>query len=188
MGSQNNVLKTILSTDRTVFTTQSMVMLTGISDGNKLANQLHYYVKNGDIKNPRKGVYTKPEYDERELACAIFSPAYISLEYVLQRSGVTFQYDGTINVISYLSRTIEIDGKTYSFRQINPVLWSTMEGIVMEKNYTIATPERAFLDMLYLSAGECYFDNTHSLNKTLIRSLMPLYQSKTLISRVNKLI
>ena len=47
MSSQNNALKLMLSDKRTVFTIQSMVMLSGISDGNRLAKMMNYYVKNG---------------------------------------------------------------------------------------------------------------------------------------------
>ena len=105
MSLQNNVLKLILSDARTVFPIQSMVMLSGISDGVRLTKMLNYYVKKGDILNPRRGIYTKPNYNAEELACAIFHPSYISLEYVLKQAGVIFQYDSTITSVSYLSRS-----------------------------------------------------------------------------------
>lgn len=188
MGSQNNILKLILKSNRTVFTTQSLVMMSGESDGNRLSGQLHYYAKQGEILNPRRGIYTKPNYDKKEMACAVFTPAYISLEYVLQRAGVTFQYDDKITVISYLNRIVEINNKVYSFRQINPQLWCTFEGIQLEQGYAIASPERAFLDMLYLSAGNCHFDNLHILNRNTIKLLLPYYQSKVLTKRTLSLI
>lgn len=77
MGSQNNVLKTILSSKRTVFTTQSLIMLTGISDNMSLSKMMNYYVKKGDILNLRRGIYAKVDYDKRELACSIL-PSYRS--------------------------------------------------------------------------------------------------------------
>lgn len=178
----------MLKSDRTVFTMQSLVLMTGESDGNRLSGQLHYYTRQGEIRNPRRGIYTKLSYDEKEMACAVFSPAYISMEYVLQRAGVTFQYDDEITAISYLNRSIEIDDKTFSFRQINPQLWCTFEGIQMVKNYAIATPERAFLDMLYLSAGNCHFDNLHILDHKAIKLLLPNYQSKALSERTLSLL
>lgn len=188
MSSQNNILKTILKSEKTVFTTQSLVLLTGISEGERLSGQMHYYVKQGEILNPRRGIYAKPKYDEKEMACAVFTPSYISMEYVLQRARITFQYDDTITVISYLNRSIDIDGKTYSFRQIKPQLWYTFGGISLEEHYAIATPERAFLDMVYLSSGDCYFDNLHPLNKDFVMQLLPSYQSKVLTERVTALL
>lgn len=188
MSSQKNVLEAILNSSRTVFNIQSLRMLTECGNSQKLTQSLHYYVKENKILNPRRGIYTKSTYDEQEMACCIFRPAYISLEYVLQRAGVVFQYDDAITCVSYLNRIVDIDDKTYQFRIINPELWIGMEGIAQHDNILIATPERAFLDMVYLSAGNCYFDNLHPLNKTKVKQLLPLYQSKVLTERTNELL
>ena len=188
MSSKKNVLEVILGSSRSVFTIQSLRMLAECENSQKLSQSLHYYVKEGKINNPRRGIYTKASYNEQEMACSLFRPAYISLEYVLQRAGVVFQYDDTITCVSYLNRIVEIDDKTYRFRIINPESWIGMEGIEQHDNILIATPERAFLDMVYLSAGNCYFDNLHPLNKTKVKQLLPLYQSKVLTERVTELL
>ena len=188
MSSQKNVLEVILSSSRSVFNIQSLRMLMKSENSQKLTQSLHYYIKEGKIGNPRRGIYTKASYNEQEMACSLFRPAYISLEYVLQRAGVVFQYDDTITCVSYLNRIVEIDDKTYRFRIINPELWIGMEGIEQHDNILIATPERAYLDMVYLSAGNCYFDNLHPLNKTKVKQLLPLYQSKVLTVRVSELL
>lgn len=188
MSLQKNVLEVILSSPRTVFNVQSLRMLTECEDSQKLTKSLHYYVKEGKIHNPRRGIYTKATFDEKEMACSLFRPAYVSLEYVLQRSGIVFQYDDTVTCVSYLNRIVEIGDKAYQFRIINPELWIGMDGIEQQDNILIATPERAFLDMIYLSAGNCYFDNLHPLNKIKVKQLLPLYQSKVLTERVTKLL
>ena len=148
MSSRINLLQTILSSSRTVFNVQSLMMLTGIDDSQKLTKSLHYYVNDGKILNPRRGIYTKLKYNEQEMACSLFRPSYISLEYVLARSGVVFQWDETISCVSYLSRQVEIADKQYLFRKINPELWIGMEGIEQRDNVAIASAERAFLDMV----------------------------------------
>ena len=188
MSSQKNILEVILNSSRSVFNIQSLRIMTECKNSQKLTQSLHYYVKEGKICNPRRGIYTKATYNEQEMACSLFRPAYISLEYVLQRAGVVFQYDDAITCVSYLNRIVEIDDKTYQFRIINPELWIGMEGIRQDDNILIATPERAFLDMVYLSEGNCYFDNLHPLNKTKVKQLLPLYQSKVLTERVIKLL
>ena len=186
--SLQNIYEIMLNSRRTVFNVQTLMMLSGSLDCSKMTKSLNYYVKKGKILNPRRGIYSKPDYDEKEMACSVFRPAYISLEYVLQRSGVVFQYDDTVTCVSYLNRVIEIDDKTYQFRIIKPELWIGMDGIVQQDNILIASPERAFLDFVYLSAGNCYFDNLHPLNKTKIKQLLPHYQSKVLTQRVAELL
>ena len=145
MSSQNNVLKLILESERTVFQIQSMVLLTGISDGVRLTKMLNYYVKKGEILNPRRGIYTKRIFNVEELACSIFHPSYLSL-------------------------------------------WLGGEGIVQKDNVCIASAERAFLDMVYLSAGNCYFDNLRPLDKKIIKALIPSYRSKSLEQHTKRIL
>lgn len=188
MSSQTNILEVILSSSRSVFNVQSLMMLGECKDSGKLTKSLHYYIKEGKIRNPRRGIYTKNVYDEKEMACSLFRPAYISLEYVLQRCGIVFQYDDTITCVSYLNRSVEIDSKAYQYRIIKPEIWIGMEGIEQHDNIFIASAERAFLDLVYLSAGNCYFDNLHPLNITKVKKLLPHYQSKVLTQRVAELL
>ena len=188
MSSQINLMQMILNSSRTVFTIQSLMMMSGLSDSQKITKSLHYYASEGKILNLRRGIYAKLRYEKQELSCVLYRPSYISLEYVLQRAGVVFQWDESITCVSYLSRTIEVEGKIYQYRKINPELWIGMEGIEQRDNIAIACPERAFLDVMYLSAGNCYFDNLRPLSKKRVRELLPLYRSAVLTERVNKLL
>ena len=183
-----DIINTILSSSRTVFTTQWLAMMDSTRTRESLNNSLRYYARTGVLHSPRNGIYTKPTYNEQEMACALLKPSYISMEYVLARAGVTFQYSDEITCISYQTRTIEVDGRAYSFRKINPMIWTNMQGIEQRDNIAIATPERAFLDMMYLSSGQCYFDNLHPLNKKKVQQLLPLYNSPTLTKRVEALL
>lgn len=187
MSSQKDMIIDIMQSSRTVFTTQSLTMMTSVT-GPSLASLMHRIVHEGQLQNPRRGIYAKRTYNPEEMACSLFHPSYISLEYVLQRAGIVFQFDETITSVSYLSRSVEIDGHTYSYRKIGYPLWAGMKGIQQRDNICIATPERAFLDMMFLSAGNCYFDNLRPLKRRLVRELLPDYQSQRLTERVNNLL
>ena len=183
-----DVLSTILSSSRTVFTPQWLAMMDSTRNRESFSNSLRYYARTGALRSPRAGIYTKLKYDEQEMACALLKPSYISLEYVLVRAGVTFQYSEDITCVSYQTRTIEVDGRSYVFRKINPMIWANMSGVEQRDNIAIATPERAFLDMMYLSAGQCHFDNLHPLKKEVVRQILTVYNSPTLIKRVESLL
>ena len=183
-----DILNTILSSSRTVFTPQWLALMDSSRSRESIYDSLRYYARTGALLSPRKGIYTKAKYDEQEMACALLKPSYISLEYVLARAGVTFQYSSDITCVSYQTRTIEVDGRNYAFRKINPMIWANMIGIEQKDNIAIATPERAFLDMVYLSAGQCYFDNLHPLNQELVRQILPVYNSPVLTKRVEALL
>jgi hypothetical protein len=74
------------------------------------------------------------------------------------------------------------------FRKIKGSALVNTSGIIRQTNQiNIASPERAFLDLLYLEK-DYYFDNLNPLNKDLIRRLLPVYQSKVLSKTAAKLI
>ena len=183
-----DIILAIYKDVKTVFRLNDIALITGETNFESLNKKLNYYVHKGKLYNPRKGIYTKSGYNPEELACCIYTPAYVSLEYVLQKSGVVFQYNSAITTVSYLSRAIIVDEKTYSFRKLKGELLIDTSGIIRQNNFVnIASPERAFLDMLYLDK-DYYFDNLNPLNKEFVRTLLPIYQSKALKSRVTKLL
>jgi hypothetical protein len=190
-SSQNikdDTVLAIFKNSATVFKFSDVSLLTGESNFQSLNRKLNYAVRRGKLLNPRKGLYAKPDYNPEELACKIYTPSYISLEYVLQKAGIIFQYDTQITLISYLSRDIQVENRTYSFRKIkSDVLYNISDSIVQKKNVNMANAERAFLDMLYLEKN-AYFDNLNPLNKKQVYELLPMYKSKALNARVNKML
>lgn len=189
-SSQNNEKDLILAIyreNRTVFRLNDIAMLIGVSDFQSLNKKLNYYVRTGKLNNPRKGIYTKPGYEPEEMACSVFTPSYISLQYVLQKAGIVFQYDSRITSVSYLSRTIEIESREFIYRKIKGSSLVNTAGILRQNNHiNIASPERAFLDFLYLEK-EFHFDNLNPLKKKVVNKLLPLYNSKALINNVEKI-
>ena len=169
-----------------VFRLSDIAMLFPEEENKYLSDRTGYYVQTGRLLNPRKGIYAKPDYNPLEFANLLYTPSYISLEYVLQHAGVIFQYDSHYISVSYLSREIEVNGRVYSYRRIKEEIIMDTTGIIRKQdNVNIATPERAFLDMLYLNK-DFYFDNINSLNRQLIERILPVYKSAALEKRVAK--
>ncbi len=171
----------------TVFTIDEIALLSGEIERFNLKSKINYYVKKGELRNVRKGIYTKIEYDPFELATKIFTPSYISLETVLKKEGVIFQTYETIFIVSYLSRKIEVDSHPIQYRRLKEQYLLSQDGIIQKQNYAIATKERAFLDVLYLY-GEYYFDNPEVLDKEKIIALLDIFQSETLSKRARKIL
>lgn len=187
-NNENDLVFLIYKNERTVFRLKDIALISGESNFLSLNKKLNYLVKTGRLLNPRKGIYAKPDYDKEELACRIFIPSYISLEYVLLKSGIIFQYGTTITSVSYLSRGVEVDGQGYGYRKIKGEILVNTDGIIRRDDHVnIATPERAFLDTFYLTP-QYYFDNTNPLDMELVARLLPSYRSKALNQRVEKLL
>jgi len=178
----------IFQDKRTVFRLSDIAMLFPEEKHLYLSDRLSYYVKTKRLLNIRKGIYVKPDFNPLELANRLYTPSYISLEFVLQQAGILFQYDTRITCVSYLSRTLEIEGYSYVYRKIRKEIIMDSAGIVLSPdNINTATPERAFLDLLYLNK-DFYFDNTQSLDKQLVARILPGYRSTALERRVEKIL
>jgi hypothetical protein len=188
---QKDFILEIYKDPRTVFGVPDVAMLfPGATGGeNKyLSDRLRYYVKTVRLLNLRKGIYAKPGYNPLELANILYTPSYISLEYVLQQAGVIFQFDSRITSVGYLSREVAIDGRTFGYRRIKEEIIMESGGILRgTAGVNIATPERAFLDTLYLNK-DFYFDNLNPLDKQTIARLVPAYRSAALEKRVAKIL
>lgn len=186
--TNQDIVFAVYKDKRTVFRLNDIALLVGESNFQSLNKKLNYYVHTGKLKNPRRGIYTKPEYNPEELACNIYTPSYISLEYVLQKSGIIFQYDSGITAVSYLSRSIEVTGKNFLFRKIKGEVLVNTAGINRHENHVnIASAERAFLDLMYLNT-EFYCDNLNPLNRQITYKILSIYKSKSLSERVKKVL
>jgi len=148
--------------------------------------RINYYVKSGDLYSIRRGIYAKDRnYDRFELATKIYTPAYISFETVLGNAGVTFQYYSQIFVASYQTRDIVADDQKITYRTLKSSILTNSAGIENKENYAIASPERAFLDVVYLSK-DYHFDQLSTLNWDKVKEILQIYgNSKRMSDRVS---
>lgn len=183
----DSLLKDILSSSQTVFSMKELLLIWGKTDTTLLRSRISYYIDRGYLYHIRRGLYAKTkDYDRMEVATKILTPSYISFETVLLQSGVIFQWYQRIFVASYQTRIIECDGQTYEYKKLKGTILTNARGIKTEAHYSIATPERALLDMLYLH--EQYgVDNLSVIDWDKIFELLPLYTNKRLEKQIHLL-
>ncbi|MGA2508133.1 MAG: hypothetical protein ABSF80_11735 [Chitinispirillaceae bacterium] len=180
-------LNEILRSRRTVFSFKELMLSWGGIDGKTARARVHYYVKNNDLYHLRRGLYAKDmHYDKFELATRIFTPSYVSFETVLGAGGIIFQHYNRIFVASYQSKEIVCDNQTFSFKTIKIPVLTNPAGIENREFYSIASPERAFLDVVYLHK-DYHFDNLSPLNWDKVYGILPAYGGNRLMEdRVKK--
>ena len=186
MSSLRNILLDIYNDKRNVFKISDIAEMSGVDDNKTLSWRMNYYVRQGRLLNPRKGIYAKNGYSVEELASCLYTPSYISLDYVLKREGVVCQNVGTITLVGYLNRLIEIGNSLILYRKLKDEILTNYEGVRFENGVRIASAERAFLDMYYLSPNYS-FSNINKLNYKIIKKLLPVYSSVALEIRTKQL-
>lgn len=175
---EKNTLLNIFKSKASVLTFKEILLASESTTTSSLKRRLNYYVKNKELYAIRRGIYARDKnYDRRELATKIFTPSYISFETILVEAGVIFQYYSTIFIATYQTKDITCDGQMYSFKKIKDTILINTTGITQKENYFAASPERAFLDLLYLNKNY-HFDNLAPLNFNLIFSILPIYNNK----------
>ena len=172
---KGDYISTILRSKQTVLSVKDIMLLWGEASSNAARVRINYYAKSEDLYRIRRGFYAKgKDYNKFELATKIFTPSYVSLETVLGQAGITFQHYNQIFVASYTKREITADGQAYSYKRIKDAILTSPAGIESKDNYSIATPERAFLDVVYLNT-DYHFDNLGPLNWDKVFEILPIY-------------
>ncbi|MEK9154232.1 MAG: type IV toxin-antitoxin system AbiEi family antitoxin domain-containing protein [Patescibacteria group bacterium] len=172
---KKDYLMDLMRSKSTIFTTKDVSLLWQESDVNFVRKKLYRYVKAGKLYSVRKGVYAKyKNYEKYELATKIFTPAYVSFETVLTHAGIVFQFYNQVFVASYLTREFTIDEQVYVLKKVKDTILTNQSGIDVRDNYFIASPERAFLDVVYLNKAY-HFDNLSGIDWDKVDEILPIY-------------
>jgi hypothetical protein len=173
---EKGFLKAILRSNLTVFSFKDLLLLWGGIDIPTARKRVNYYVKTGELYAIRRGIYGRDKnYNRLEMATKIFTPAYISFETVLGSAGITFQYYNQIFVATYQSLDRIADGQKIVFERLKSSILTNSLGIENRQNYSIASPERAFLDRIYRT-HDYHFDNLLPINWEKVFEILPAYK------------
>ncbi|PIR93521.1 hypothetical protein COT99_00275 [Candidatus Falkowbacteria bacterium CG10_big_fil_rev_8_21_14_0_10_43_10] len=182
----DSLIAKLYQSPKTILSSKDLALIWEINDEQSLYAKTAYYVKQEVLVRLTRGVFAKnKDFNPKELATSIYTPSYISFETVLREAGVIFQHYEAIFVATKWTKTMTIDKSTITFRKLKDTVLFNSTGIVSKDNYSIATPERAFLDMIYLFPNY-YFDNLKSIDWEKCGELVKIYNNKSLAKRLNK--
>lgn len=179
----NDIILTLYGQPQTVFTLDEISLLFPQIPYGNLRSRIRYFTNKGKLRRLHQGVYAKKEYNPLEVANKVYKPSYISLETVLAKGGVVFQYYETIFVVSYLTRTMVLKDTTIQYRQIKRNILTNLEGIEQREGYFIASLERAFLDAVFIYKNY-HFDNLDSIDWEKVEKLKKIYKNRVFEKRV----
>lgn len=166
--------------------------------------QVAFWLKKGYLKRIKKGLYVLTSAVNRInpviLADRIYNPSYLSLEYALNYYGIIPDIPGTYtSVTTRKTENFQNEFGNYSYQKIKKELFTGYE-IIQDGvlSYSIATPEKALLDYLYLNKNkfvaefdfwrELRIDEEFKFNKKDIESYKKLFQDKKVNLLVDNLL
>lgn len=138
------------------------LFLPGLKNPKSFKVQISRWVKSGKVIQLRRGLYLlgepyrTQETNEFHIASVLHKPSYISLEKALEYYGlIPERVTVMTSVTTKRPCMFETPVGTYDYRHIKSSLWwgYTSTRIGKQISY-IATPEKAFLDYIYLRRPE----------------------------------
>lgn len=159
-----NKQKVLLEQDRTLFHTQDLALLWGITNSNTLRTTISRYLKTGLLKPIHKGLYTTnnpAQLDPITLARAVIHGyCYLSCESVLFHQGVIHQSVPSLTFVASRTRNFTLpSGATVRVRQLSPRYLMNTLGV----SNGVADLERAAADLLHY-APSYYLDSPQLLD------------------------
>lgn len=167
MNSMSELQKKISAIPKATFTLADIRKVTDMDD-KSLRVSMNRMAKNGTVTRISRGVYTNDPavVDWEKLAQELYAPSYISFESALGRAGVLSQKSYALTLATPLrTKTIESPLMTIIYHHISPQLYW---GYTREQNILVAEPEKAFLDLAYLSLNGYATLDTDEMNLDLL--------------------
>lgn len=150
-------------------------------------------IKSGHLIKLKNGLYAKYNSDIslNQLAMYLYNPSYISFETALGQYNILSQKT-SITTLATTKRHKEITSANniFIYHHIKKDLFW---GYKKEDNYLIAEPEKAFLDLAYLSLnGYGHFDieemNLKILNKSRLKTYLKKINQPKLTDKISKIL
>ncbi|MBP9751826.1 MAG: hypothetical protein KBD19_03135 [Candidatus Moranbacteria bacterium] len=166
------------------FSITDIAKISSLSDGS-LWVALSRLVKQKKLSRLARGWYARDivRVDFEALALDVSSGGYISFESALARYGVLSQQPMAITVATKgPGKSIIAGGREFLYRHLQPkLLW----GYRKEGDILVADPEKAFLDLAYLSLnGYAHFDPGEMDTSLLDRKIIDRYLKRIGSSRL----
>ena len=177
----------LIQTNKNIFNVDDLVAIWQSAKRRDALESVKGYIRRGKIFNLYKGIYSlRKDFDYFELAQKLFTPSYISYYSALALHGIIFQKYSDIHLCALDSKVIEINERKFIYHKIKKSILYNQRGLSNEKNYLIASPERAICDSLYLNKNST-FDNLRNLEREKMIAISKIYQNKRLERDIEEL-
>lgn len=146
-----NKLQILLSQDKRVFRTSDLAVLWQITNKNTLLTTIRRYITKQALYRIKNGVYSTMKLIQLhpyELGCALAGPlSYVTTETALFNEGEIAQNPHKVTLMGKKQMEIELEDRAYLCRYSAPQTLVNRQGIVDNGRYSIASKERARVDL-----------------------------------------
>lgn len=160
-----------------------------------LAQELHQWSQKGDLIGLKRGVYAYPEKmgSKAEIACVLYAPSYISLEYALHFYGLIPDVAFAVTMVTpKTTRTVHSPMGDFVYRHLKPSLfWG------YDPETGMGEREKVILDYFYLSGRDLKstvefwetfrWQNLREIDFKKMKKLAPKFETKKVVQLADSL-
>lgn len=180
----SKLLQKINSIPKSYFSFADIRKISGLGD-KSLTVTLSRMMKKGELAKVARGIYATDtsRIDWEQFAVEKYPPSYVSFESALAKHNILSQQPASLTMATTnRSKKMKMLENMIIYRHIQPKLFW---GYLKEGNSLMAEPEKAFLDLAYLSLnGYAKFDpeemNLDFLDKQKIKAYLKKFNSPRL--------
>ncbi|MBU2564092.1 hypothetical protein KKA23_00690 [Patescibacteria group bacterium] len=185
------LIQKIKSIPKTYFYLSDIKKISKLNNAS-LKVAINRLIKNKELIRITKKVYTTNinDVDWKNLSIDIYSPSYISFEYALSFYNILSQKPLHLTLATTKrSKTIETEANNLMYKHIQKKMFWGYVQYHKDSNYLMANPEKAFIDLAYLSLnGYAKFDPEEMNLKILKKNRIKEYLKKINNKKLTKLI
>lgn len=182
------LIQKIKNIPKSYFSFADLKKISDLNDGS-LKVAISRMIKNGEITKLKKAVYASDisKINWENFAVETHSPSYLSFEWALAKYNILSQKPVNLTLATTKrSRKITTLQNIIIYHHLQPKLFW---GFIKEDNYLLAEPEKAFLDLAYLSLnGYAKFDAEEMNLELLDKVNLKKYLKKIGCKRLNNLL
>lgn len=182
------LIQKIKNIPKSYFSFADLKKISDLSD-ESLKVAISRMIKSGEIIKLKKGVYASDisKINWESFAVETHSPSYLSFEWALSKYNILSQKPVNLTLATTKrSKKITTPQNIIIYHHLQPKLFW---GFIREDNYLLADPEKAFLDLAYVSLnGYAKFDVEEMNLELLDKVKLKKYLKKIGYQRLNRAI
>lgn len=180
---KTTIYKKLIKLKKEIYTFADIKKVTGLESDNSTYQAIKRLKKDGLLESAANRIYYLSDNPPSEFSLAnnLYPPSYISLESALNYYGILIQVPQTIySITTRKTKSITFKNKEFNYFHITK---NYFFDYIKEKNFLIATPEKALIDTIFFTAlgksktdlSELHFND---INKKRLHKLKEKVQNK----------
>jgi hypothetical protein len=181
-------IEILQKTKSNIFTINELISLWNVSDRKEVLGLVKELVDEKEMFVIRNGIYSiQSKFNPFELTQNIVPSSYISYWTALFAHQIILKRFDEIHCFAEHSKVVEIRNKKIIFHQLKKEIFQNKTGIIVSDGFSIASPERAVCDSLYMTQNIEFDRLFETIDLDELEKISKIYGNKRLEKSIDQI-